>query len=103
MTHLLQIHLAVMLAFPMGLFEHPGYGLECSNSTCMLEEADSELLELAAAAHSDPQNVFLESMCRPGLACSVTPCAPETDLKAVDIGCIQLEGCRPPPIRQRPC
>ena len=103
MMQLLHILLAVVLTFPLGLFEHQSCWPEFSGSTCVIAEVDQELLQVSSAPDSEPQGEFFHVVRSQGFAWPVLRFAPECELLAVEMGCVLLHGCRPPPFSARCC
>jgi hypothetical protein len=95
---MLNILTAVTLLFPMGLLEHSMRWKECSSSTCVLEEASAEDSESVSRLEIEKHALFMELLRPPGFACPVRWISPQTDSRSVDRDCVEMRGCRPPPL-----
>lgn len=98
MMQVLPILFAIVLAFPMGLFEHHSPSLECSGSTFVIEEVSLELLEIASPVHSDSPNLYLsEKDPFAGRCLLVSRATLDADFVAIEMRFVELLDCRPPP------
>ncbi|MEJ7590270.1 MAG: hypothetical protein WKF77_01865 [Planctomycetaceae bacterium] len=98
MLQLLHILTAVTLVFPMGLLESSACWKECSSSTCVLEDAPSEDSESISRVEIEKHGLFLDLLHPPGFACRVLWNSPLADSHSVDRECVEMRGCRPPPL-----
>ncbi|MCX7388549.1 MAG: hypothetical protein DWI22_08855 [Planctomycetota bacterium] len=101
MLQFLHILTAVTLMFPVGLLECATCCKDCSSSTCVLEDAPAEDAESISRLEIDKHRVFLDLQHPPGFACSVLWNFLPTDSLSVDRDCVEMRGCRPPPLRGR--
>jgi len=98
MLQLLHILTAMTLVFPMGLLERSACWKECSSAACVLEEVPSEDSESISRLEIEKHRLFLDLLRPPGFACRVLWISPLTDSQSVDRDCVEMRGCRPPPI-----
>ncbi|MBC7966003.1 MAG: hypothetical protein H7Z17_08770 [Fuerstia sp.] len=72
---------------------------ECSSSTCVLEEVPAEDSESVSRLEIENHHLFMELLRPPGFAFPVRWISPLTDSRSVDRDCVEMRGCRPPPLR----
>jgi hypothetical protein len=99
MLQFLHILTAVTLAVPMGLLERSASWKDCSSSACLLEEAPAEESESVSRLEIEEHQLFM-GLLRPfRIAIPARWISPLTDSHSVDRDCVEMRGCRPPPLR----
>ncbi|MCA9009611.1 MAG: hypothetical protein KDB01_07690 [Planctomycetaceae bacterium] len=98
MTQLFHILTAVTLVFPIGLLDALPCWKEFASSNCMLEEVSWEDCEDACRMELEKQCVCIEHAPPLQIAGPVMRMPVFCAIPAVSRECIEMRGCRPPPV-----
>jgi hypothetical protein len=98
MSKWLQILTAVTLVVPLGLLDCSMRLKEGSSSSCVLEDSAEKDVDSSEQHENKHPCQLFEVLRPPGFYPAFCPAGPATNVALADRGCIEMHGCRPPPV-----